>query len=369
MSASARKVKILGAGSIGNHLAHASRSLGWEVTICDVDPAALDRTRNQIYPGRYGKWDDAIRLCPVADSPRGGFDIICIGTPPDAHVPLVVGALGEKPALILVEKPVCGPFLEGAREMWDAVAASGTRVCVGYDHVLAPATRKVEALIAAKAVGEPMTLDAEFREHWGGIFGAHPWLEGPWQTYLGYWRRGGGSGGEHSHATNLWQHLALCCGWGRVTEVSALVEFGRARDAEFDKIFALHARTEKGGYGRIVQDVVTRPTRKWARVQCAEGAIEWRANQGPRGDVVAVLHADGRTEEFDFPKKRPDDFICELRHIDDLLAGRAVESPTSLARGMDTMLVLAAGYESGITRKPCSIDYANGYQRSALRPA
>ena len=38
-------VKIFGAGSIGNHLAHASRSLGWNVTICDVDQAALDRTR------------------------------------------------------------------------------------------------------------------------------------------------------------------------------------------------------------------------------------------------------------------------------------------------------------------------------------
>ena len=34
------KVKIYGAGSIGNHLARASRSMGWEVTISDVDEAA-----------------------------------------------------------------------------------------------------------------------------------------------------------------------------------------------------------------------------------------------------------------------------------------------------------------------------------------
>ncbi len=37
--------------------------------------------------------------------------------------------------------------------------------------------------------------------------------------------------------------------------------------------------TETGLAGRVVQDVVTQPTRKWARVQCAGGAIEWRANQ------------------------------------------------------------------------------------------
>ncbi len=34
------KVKILGAGSIGNHLAHAARRLGWRVTLCDLDNAA-----------------------------------------------------------------------------------------------------------------------------------------------------------------------------------------------------------------------------------------------------------------------------------------------------------------------------------------
>ncbi len=43
-------VKILGAGSIGNHLANASRRLGWQVTLCDMDPAALQRTKEDIYP-------------------------------------------------------------------------------------------------------------------------------------------------------------------------------------------------------------------------------------------------------------------------------------------------------------------------------
>ena len=37
------KVKIYGAGSIGNHLANASRSLGWEVDICDIDEKALKK--------------------------------------------------------------------------------------------------------------------------------------------------------------------------------------------------------------------------------------------------------------------------------------------------------------------------------------
>ena len=44
------KVKIYGAGSIGNHLANASRQMGWSVDICDVDRSALKRTKNEIYP-------------------------------------------------------------------------------------------------------------------------------------------------------------------------------------------------------------------------------------------------------------------------------------------------------------------------------
>ena len=364
-----RKVKVIGAGSIGNHLSNAARAVGWDVTLCDLDPAALERTRTEIYPGRYGQWDDGINLCTIDEAPRGDFDLICIGTPPDVHVPLMRKALEEKPAMILVEKPVCGPALEGVPELMDELDAGSTKVCVGYDHVLAPSTVKVEELIKAEAVGKPVTLDAEFREHWGGIFSAHPWLEGPWQTYLGYWKRGGGSGGEHSHATNLWQHFARVCGAGRVNEVSALVEFRQQREADYDEIFALHVRTENGFYGRIIQDVVTIPTKKWARIQCTGGAIEWRANQGAAGDVVALIPARGEEQLFSFPKSRPDDFICEMYHLDQVMTGEIADSPTSLARGLDTMLVVAAGYESGRTRQTQTIDYDAGYSHAALRPA
>jgi 3-hydroxyacyl-CoA dehydrogenase len=37
------KVKIYGAGSIGNHLAHACRTKGWDVTLCDKDPEVIKR--------------------------------------------------------------------------------------------------------------------------------------------------------------------------------------------------------------------------------------------------------------------------------------------------------------------------------------
>src|SRR4029079_4272563 len=108
------KAKVLGAGSIGSHLSNALRVLGHDVVLCDVDPAALQRTKNEIYPARYGRWDDAIELCLSSDAPRGDFDIIIVGTPPDSHIDLALGALDELPKAILIEKPVCTPTLEKA---------------------------------------------------------------------------------------------------------------------------------------------------------------------------------------------------------------------------------------------------------------
>ncbi len=342
-----RKVKVIGAGSIGNHLSNAARRMGWSVVLSDADAAALERTRTQIYPSRYGAWDESITLCQAKDAPVGGFDMICIGTPPDVHIPLALAAVREKPALVLVEKPLCPPDCAGMQELAEEAARLGVKVCVGYDHVVAKSVAHIESLITSQAVGEVVTLDVEFREHWGGIFKAHPWLSGPWETYLGYWKRGGGSGGEHSHAANLWQHFARVAGKAPVSTVSALVEFKKEREAEYDEIFSLHVRCTDGFYGRIIQDVVTQPTRKWARIQGTRGAIEWHANQGAKGDVVLVLGTDGTVQESSFPKTRPDDFIREMEHLDAVISGTVSDSQIGLDKGMATMRLVAAGYESG----------------------
>ena len=56
------RIKIVGAGSIGNHLCFAARSLNWEVVVTDISSEALDRMKSMIYPSRYGKLDDEIKL-------------------------------------------------------------------------------------------------------------------------------------------------------------------------------------------------------------------------------------------------------------------------------------------------------------------
>jgi predicted dehydrogenase len=352
------RVKIHGAGSIGNHLANASRRLGWSVDLCDVDPAALVRTREQIYPGRYGKWDPAIGLHVSAKAPAGGHDLICVGTPPDHHLSLAMAALDEKPRALQIEKPLCMPDLAGLAALVEKARAQGTAVFVGYDHVVGLAAELAQNRLAGGEIGRAQTIDVEFREHWGGIFAAHPWLAGPHDSYLGFWKRGGGATGEHSHAINFWQFLAHVAGAGRVIEVQATLDYVRDGTVDYDRLALLNLRTEGGLAGRVVQDVVTVPHRKWARVQGERGALEWICGVRPGFDALRWWTQPGREGSEEVAKTRPDDFIRELLHIEAALAsGKPETSPLALSRGVETMLAIAAAHESARTGRRVRIDH------------
>ena len=161
----------------------------------DADPKALERMKNDIYPKRYGAWDDSIKLFTPDKEPKGGFDIIMLGTPPDVRMKLALEALKENPKLLHLEKPLCAPDLKGVDEFRAELRKHPeTIVVVGYDNAVGQALEEFAKMLRDKVVGNILTLDVEFREHWRGIFGAHPWLAGPWETYLGYWKRGGGAG-------------------------------------------------------------------------------------------------------------------------------------------------------------------------------
>jgi predicted dehydrogenase len=359
------KVKVLGAGSIGNHLAHASRRLGWQVAICDIDSAALERTRNEVFPGRYGAWDESIELYHPRDAPKSVYDLIVVGTPPDSHVELAIEAIAEGPRAVLVEKPVCGPDLHRAQELLALARDRDVTVFVGYDHVVGKAV--VSALEKARGLHRIETLDVEFREHWGGIFDAHPWLAGPQDSYLGFWKRGGGASGEHSHAINLWQHFARELRAGRVVEVTAFLDYVQSASVDYDKLCLLNLRTESGLVGRVAQDVVTAPPRKWARIQGDDGFVDLAIGVKPGSDGVSWKLGDAERGESTIRKTRPDDFIAELAHIEAVLEGRDDSDALRLERGLDTMLVVAAAHRSAAEGRRIRIDTRAGYTLDALR--
>ncbi len=362
------RVKIFGAGSIGNHLGHACRRRDWEVTLCDRDPEALRRTREDIYPSRYGAWDDEIRLAGVEEVAGEEFDVVLVGTPPDTHLAIAMKQLERAPPRVLiVEKPLCPPDLAGCTELQRTAQATGTFVGVGYNHTLTANTVLAERWLQEHSIGVILTLSAVTREHWGGIFRAHPWLSGPKDTYLGFTARGGGALGEHSHAINIWQHFARLAGAGRIAEVSATLDVVDEGGACYDRIAQLSVRTEAGLVGMIVQDVVTEPAQKWLRLQGSRGFVEWEVNADAAHDAVRSWTGEGEIEETLIAKTRPDDFQPEVYHVAELLAGPVADSPISLTRGLETMMVVGAAVKSDAENRKVTIDYDRGFTPAALR--
>ena len=161
------KVKIFGAGSIGNHLANASRRLSWDVDVFDIDNKALFRMKEEIYPSRYGKWDQSINLLEENISKKV-YDLIIVGTPPDTHIKVAYSAIDEKPRAILIEKPLTKPDLIGIEDLVQKANQNDVRLFIGYDHVLGKAADHLSSLISEQSFGKVKTIDVSFREHWGG---------------------------------------------------------------------------------------------------------------------------------------------------------------------------------------------------------
>ncbi len=362
-----KKIKIYGAGSIGNHHAHAARTLGWQVDICDNDSKALERTKNMIYPKRYGKWDKKIRLFKVNDVPKNIYDYIIIGTPPKTHIEIALECLKEKPKAILVEKPLCDPSLKNADLLHKVSKKHRIPIFVGYDHAVSKAATKFAQLLRKGLIGKLITLDVEFREFWGGIFSAHPWLNGPKDSYLGYWKKGGGSTSEHSHAINLFQYLTDQSRSGKIEEISATLKYVKNKHIDYDAISLINVKTQQGVVGRVVQDVITKPKKKWVRAQGTKGFIEWECGIDGNNDIITLAPENKKKVRTVIKKNRPDDFIEELRHIDFVVSRKIKESPILLREALNTMLVIAGTHKSAKKNRAIRLNYSKGYNEKAIK--
>lgn len=355
------RVKIFGAGSVGNHHANVARIMGWDVDVIDRDKAALLRMKNEIYPKRYGKWDSAIGTFTSDHEPKGGYDAVLIGTPPDSHLSIATKVLFEEgPKLLQIEKPLCSPTLAGVCDFKEAVGRNkNTKIVVGFNHILAQNTRIVEKIVESKELGKLLSMDCEIRSNWENILSAHPWLGGPEDSYLGYWQRGGGAGGEHCHALNLWQHFAHVAGAGRVTRVGGFFNYQSSGNAVYDSFCFLHLETQFSLIGRVAQDVVTMPKRKFAFLQFENGQVEWHNDVTSTTDEVVIQPHHKKEDRIVIQKTRAEEFLREIQHIDDLLAGRIdiSDSPIRFERGLDTMKVLSAAHASFSLRGTVEINY------------
>ena len=110
------KILIYGAGSIGNHYANGFVERNHDISITDIDSSALNRMKNEIYPGRYGEWNKSIKLLTTNEIKNIYFDLVFIGTPPISHIDICLNAIDiHKPKIIHIEKPISVPNLSNIK--------------------------------------------------------------------------------------------------------------------------------------------------------------------------------------------------------------------------------------------------------------
>jgi predicted dehydrogenase len=343
-------IKIIGAGSIGNHLANAFRVRNCNVTLCDRDSEALKRSKETIYPARYGAWDDEIQLKLLNQTSKDHFDVVVIGTPPESHIYLALKELVRtKPKILLIEKPLSTNSNIGLEELKKVSIKGKTEVLVGYNHKLVKAIKFAEEILTNEDLGEIKTIRAMTREHWKGIFSAHPWIEGPSDSYLGKISKGGGALQEHSHALNLFLHFVRFLKLGEVREVSAFQKVVKTKNLHYDEISHLSLRTSKGFVGLVEQDVITYPEQKSIRIEGSKGFVE--VSIGKEIDTIKYLSHNKKIKLKYISKKRADDFLPEIDHIIARMTNAEDKSPLCLGDAIETHKVIQAAFLSATSNK------------------
>ena len=359
---------IFGAGSIGNHLANAARKKNWHVTVYDTDYKALERMQKVIYPSRYGEWDKNIVTSPNKEITDQDFDYVFVGTPPDTHLAVSKYVFNKyKSSTVMIEKPLTSPNINDIEHLFKLIQTKPNSNFVGYTHSVSKVINKLENIVRDNKVGSLKTLHVEFKEHWKGIFDAHPWLQGPKDSYLGFWKRGGGALGEHSHALNLWQHISHIFSMGKINSVSSSIEYSKEKDIYYDCESVLNLSTYGGLKGTVIQDVITFPPTKTALIGCENASIKITFNKENNHDALELIHLpNDKKSLYEFPKSRSDDFSKELDHIESFSYNSKI-SPINIYRGLDTMLVITASHISSKNNsRSVFLDDSQNYSQKAI---
>ena len=348
------KVKIYGAGSIGNHYAFGCRQKNWQVTIFDKDPEALIRTKKKIYSLRYGKWDDKIKL--ITEDDHLYYDLIIIGTPPDTHLKIAVNCLKFRPKIIHIEKPFCTPDLKFLRNFINRARKAHTKIIVGYNQIHTKSVEYVKKFLKFNNLGKIKSIYSCNKESWNGILAAHPWLKGPQDSYLGYYKKGGGAANEHSHALSLLLFFFEYLNLGSVKEVSCFMNFVKKNKMHYDSFANINLVTSKNYLGNVVQDVTSEVNEKVLIIQGSLGSAKIVSNFDSRNDLVETIFK-GKKKIVLFRKSRPDDFKGHIEHLNQILLGKIKNSPVSIDHAIKTSVILSECFTSAKKNKKIKVKY------------
>jgi predicted dehydrogenase len=354
------KVAVIGAGSVGNHLAYSARKAHANVTVFDISDESLERMRTTTFPNRYGEFDKEINMRNIKNIGEDIFDLVFVGTPPDSHNDLLKLALLHVKKLVILEKPITTPDKEKIKGMAEIIHKSRVPILVGYNHRVGRNTALAEELLNINGIGRITRLESYVIESWNGILAAHPWLKKPSDSYLGFSELGGGAAFEHSHGLDLWRHYAEFLKLGKIVEVEAEAKYSDSSKT-CDLLIDMRLNTEYGFQGSCVQSVEDVAPQKEVLVVGEKGELLSKVGGGNSPDLVTWRSTLDKKISIhcDISKTRYDDFDREISYISRILERDVLDrSPIILngISGLETALVASAALHSAKIERPVAVN-------------
>lgn len=334
-----KKVLIFGSGSIGNHMTNACISLGWKVYITDKDPKALIRMKKEIYPSRYKKWNSKITQIEYNDiySSKDKFDLIIIGTPPETHYKIFSECEKNfKFSKILIEKPISN--FDDKKIYRLGNYKKNFRIFCGYNHTVNPSLTYFFKILKSNKKNI-QSVNINWREGWNGILGAHPWLKNEFDSYLGNYKKGGGSIQEHSHGIHALVCILNILKIKKYDLLDKSIFFKKKGNKQYD-YFANMFLESKNIFFKYETDLITFPPEKNIYIKLKNGYLRWICNFKKGLDAVDFT-IEGKSDLKIFKKNRSSEFINELIHIDQIDSKKKyIKSRLNIYNALDTFKII-----------------------------
>ena len=309
-----KKILIFGSGSIGNHMAHACRKIGYDVYITDIDNKALIRMKEKIYPSRYGKWDKEIKQIDYKfiKNQNKKFDLVIIGTPPKSHIDIY--ELCKKNISykrILIEKPITNFKNKNLNNFENKI--NKEIILCGYNHSISPSFNYFyNNIISKKKITK---IEVKWCEGWSGILKAHSWMKNQFDSYLGNYLVGGGALQEHSHGLHIFLLILkkLKIDLNNI-KLNSNIIFNKSEKKKYD-VFSSLAGFKKGIYFSYLTDLFTFPAEKKVIITCADTEYEWICNYENNKDIIRKIYKNKIRIIKKFRKTRSSEFENEIKNI------------------------------------------------------
>ena len=333
-----KKILIFGAGSIGNHMAHASRKLNHLVSVTDINLKALKRMKNQIYPRRYENWDKSITLINYSEvfKKKENYDLIIIGTPPSTHLELLKKInknLNFKN--ILIEKPLSTPL---KNDFSLIKIKDNYKKFIGYNHSISSSFSFFIKMINRLNKKNIREIEINWCENWLGIMNAHFWMKNKKESYLSYFKNGGGSLQEHSHGLHLAYIISRKLNLNILKNLSCKIYKDKTK--KYDISTQMSSCNEELFFNYRT-NLISFPARKNIIINSKNFKFEWYCNFIKNTDKVVITNLKtNKNKSKIFKKTRSSEFENEIKYILNCDLKKYKNSPINILNGISVQKII-----------------------------